>query len=62
MHSEKQTEGFKGEGVGRWVSLVLGIKDSMYCMEHWVLNEKKMSHGTLYQKLMMYCMMTNIAK
>ena len=36
MDSEKQTEGFGGEGVGDWVSLVVGIKEGMYCMEHWV--------------------------
>ena len=39
MDSEKQTEGFRGEGVGGWVSPVMGIKEGTYCMEHWVLYE-----------------------
>ena len=26
----------KGQGVGRWVSLVVGIMEGTYCMEHWV--------------------------
>ena len=26
----------KGRGVGGWVSLVVGIMEGMYCMEHWV--------------------------
>jgi len=25
--------------VGGWVSLVMGIKEGTYCMEHWVLHE-----------------------
>ena len=37
VNSEKQTEGFRGEGVGGWVSLVMVIKEGTYCMEHWVL-------------------------
>ena len=37
MDYEKQTEGLRGEGVGGWVSLTMGIKEGMYCMEHWVL-------------------------
>ena len=39
MDSEKQSEGFEGAegaGVGSWVSLVVGIKEGTYCMEHWV--------------------------
>ena len=36
VDSEKQTEGFGGEGVGGWVSLVGGIKEEMYCREHCV--------------------------
>ena len=36
MDSEKQTEGLGMEGVEGWVSLVVGIKEGMYCMEHWV--------------------------
>ena len=53
MDSEKQTEGFGG--VGEWDRVVMGIKEGMYCMVHWV-----MDHGTLHQKLVMYCMVTNI--
>ena len=26
----------EGMGVGSWVSLVMGIMEGMYCMEHWV--------------------------
>ena len=26
----------EGKGVGGWVSLVVGIKEGTYCMEHWV--------------------------
>ena len=37
MDSRKQTEGFRGEGVGDWASPGMGIKEGMYCMEHWVL-------------------------
>ena len=33
---EKQTEDFEGEEGGGWVSLVVGIKEGMYCMKHWV--------------------------
>ena len=35
MNSEKQTV-LEGKEVGGWVSLVVGIKEGMYCMEHWV--------------------------
>ena len=37
MDSGKQTESFRGEGVGGWVSLVMDIKEGMDCMEYWVL-------------------------
>ena len=37
MASEKQTEGFRGEGVGEWDRLVMGRKEGIYCMVHWVL-------------------------
>ena len=37
MDSEKQTEGFRGEGVGEWDRLVMGSKEGTYCMVHWVL-------------------------
>ena len=36
MDSEKQSEVLKGRGVGGWGSLVVGITEVMYCMEHWV--------------------------
>ena len=26
----------EGKGAGGWVSLVVGIVEGMYCMEHWV--------------------------
>ena len=51
----EQTEGFRGE-VRR--GMVVGIKGGTYCMAHWVLF--KNNNGTLHQKLMMYCMVTNI--
>ena len=31
----------EGCGVGGWVSLVMGIKEGMYCMEHWVWCKNK---------------------
>ena len=37
MDSEKQTEDFRGEGVVEWDRLVMGGKEGMYCMVHWVL-------------------------
>ena len=37
MDSEKQTEGLRVEGGGEWDSLVMDIKEGMYCMAHWVL-------------------------
>ena len=37
MDSEKQTEGFRGEGVGEGDRLVMGSKEGTYCMAHWVL-------------------------
>ena len=37
MDSEKQTEGFRGMGVGDWASPVMGSKEGTYCMVHWVL-------------------------
>ena len=49
----------EGREVAAWVSLMLGIKEGTYCMEHWVLYANNES-GTLHQKLMMYSMVTNI--
>ena len=37
MDSGKQTEGFRGEGVGEWDRLVMGSKEGTYCILHWVL-------------------------
>ena len=47
VDSEKQTEGFGGVGVGDWLSLVVGIKEGTYCMEHWVwsINNEYWSTG-----------------
>ena len=47
----------EGRGVGEWDRPVHGIKEGMYRMVHWVLTQV-MNHGTLYQKLGMYCMVT----
>ena len=37
MDSGKQTEGFRGEGMGDQDRPVMGIKEGTYCMVHWVL-------------------------
>ena len=37
MDSGKQTEGFRGRGVGEWDRLVMGSMEGTYCMVHWVL-------------------------
>ena len=37
MDYEKQTEDFRGEEVGEWDRLVMGSKESTYCMVHSVL-------------------------
>ena len=37
MDCEKQTEDFRGEGVGEGDRLVMGSKEGTYCMVHWVL-------------------------
>ena len=34
---EKQTEDFRGEGVGEWDRQVMGGKEGTYCTKHWVL-------------------------
>ena len=33
----RNKQSFRGEGVGEWDRLVMGIKEGMYCLEHWVL-------------------------
>ena len=50
----------EGVGVGDWDWPAMGIKEGTYCMEYWVLYAN--NHGTLHQKLGMYCMVTNIIK
>ena len=50
MDSGKQTEGFRGEGVGDWGRPVMGIKEGTYYMVHWVYMQI-MNHGALHQKL-----------
>ena len=40
-------QGFRGERVGRRVSPVMGIKEGMYCMEHWVLYANNESWNTI---------------
>ena len=37
MDPRKQTEGFRGEGVGDWDRPVTGSKEGMYCNVHWML-------------------------
>ena len=37
MDSGKQTEDFRGEGMGEWDRLVMRSKEGTYCMVHWVL-------------------------
>ena len=61
MDSGKQTEGFRGEGVGDWDRPVMGIKEARiaWCTGCYM---QIMNHGTLHQKLGMYCMVTNITK
>ena len=37
----------EGRRMGGWVSLVVGIKGGMYCMEHWVLYMNNESWNTI---------------
>ena len=46
MDSGKQTEGFRGEGVGDWDRPVMGIKEGTYCMVNWVLRANNESWNT----------------
>ena len=55
MRDYRQTEGFGGG----WANPVMGIEEGTYCMEHQVYTQT-MNHGMPYQKLRMYCMVTNI--
>ena len=36
----------EGRGVGDWAGPVMGIKEDMYCMEHWVLQANNESRNT----------------
>ena len=36
----------EGRGVGNWDRPVMSIKESMYCMEHWVLYANNESWNT----------------
>jgi len=29
----------EGRGLGGWVSLVMGIEEGTFCMEHWVMHK-----------------------
>ena len=46
VDSGKQTEGVRGQGSEGWASPVMGIKESMYCNEHWVLYTNDESWNT----------------
>ena len=37
----------EGTGVGGWVSLVMGIEEGTFCMEHWVLCTNNESGNTI---------------
>lgn len=46
---------------GRWVSLMMGIKEGTDCVEYWVLYANNESWNST-SKLMMYYMVTNITQ
>ena len=46
MDSGKQTEGFRGKWGGDWERPVMGIREGMYCMVHWVLYANNESWST----------------
>lgn len=55
MDSGNQTEGFRRQESGRWVSPVMGIKEGTYYREHWVFytnneswNYSKKTHDVPY--------------
>ena len=43
----RNKQGFREEGAGGWVSPGDGIKEGMYCMEHWVLYANNESWNTI---------------
>ena len=51
----KKLRASEGRGVGDWDRLVMGVKEGMYCMVHWVLyanneswNATSKTKGILY--------------
>ena len=50
MDCERQTEDFRGEGVGEGDSLVMGSREGTYCMVHWVLLEVTLALWNLGQE------------
>ena len=60
MDSEKQTEDFGG--VGEWDRLVMGSKESTYCMGHWVLyaSNESSNFTSETRDVSHHCMVTNI--
>lgn len=60
MDSEKQTEGFRMEGAGRWVCPVMDLRKPWIAWSTGCYKQT-MNHGILYQKLIMYYVVTNIA-
>ena len=49
----------EGRRVGGWVSPAMGIKEGTYAWSTGCYTQT-MNHGTLHEKLRMYCMVTNI--
>ena len=43
---ENKLKVLEGRGVGGWASSVKGIKEGMYCTEHWVLYTNNGSWNT----------------
>ena len=58
MDCERQTEDFRGEGVGEGDSLVMGSREGTYCMVTGCYTQL-MKHQTLHRNLGMYCMVIN---
>ena len=58
MASGKQTEGFRGEGGGRGASLVWVLRRACIARSTGCYMQT-VNHGTLHEKLMTYCMVTN---
>ena len=47
MDPRKQTEGFRGEGVGGWGNRVMGIKEGTCCAENMLLYTTNESLNTI---------------